>query len=93
MQNKKTGLLALAAIVGIGCAFTNKPKEYNGTTYYSITDGNGSFSWTKFLPHVATCIYRPSCYCTIITKNEYLPTNGVIPNNTQAVIFGRGINN
>lgn len=93
MKNATRGLLALAAIVGIGSAFTNAPKHFNGTTYYAFTTGGGHFSWTTTdpVPNKTCNTSVTTKYCTIVTKNGYSPVNDVLPTATQATVITVGI--
>lgn len=91
MFNFKLSLLAFAAISGIGSAFTNVPKHYNGTTYYAVSDGNGHFLWQTAAPGLITFCLNAATYCTIVTIGGYHPVNNVVPNATQANLIRVGV--
>jgi hypothetical protein len=91
MRHVKLGLFALLGLVGAASAFTNAPKHFNGTTYYSITDNAGGFTWTTTRPPSTACDAETTPPCTIVTKNGYQPKANEIPTLSQATILSHGI--
>jgi hypothetical protein len=87
MKNVKLGLFALLGLVGAASAFTNVPKHFNGTTYYAISDGSGSFTWQKSKPAGFACQTKLTQVCTIVTINGFTPVNGQVPNSSQATLL------
>lgn len=88
----KTTLLILSGLFGIGTAFTNIPTHFNGTTYYAITDGAGGICSTKTKPQPPLfCDVTRLAYCTIVTKNGYVPVCNQLPTSAQATTIRQGV--
>jgi len=71
------GLMAIAAISGIGSAFAfNKAPNKNAQTYYAVQNSAG-FAWTTNLPAGVSCGESQTAVCTIVTENA--PEDNKIP--------------
>jgi hypothetical protein len=76
MKKVKMGLMALAALTGMGSAFAAAPRHAkNATTYYAIKSGS-SFVW-RTSPAGHCLNTAVSATCTITTAVQ--PTDGVVP--------------
>jgi len=87
MKNAKLGLFALLGLVGVASAFTNAPNRLGGTTYYAVTDGALSYTWSTTAPPLEACNTPragskiPNA-CTVQTVGGFTPTAGTaIPTN------------
>ena len=80
MKKIRMGLMAIAALTGLGSAFAQSPKPLATTYYARQTAGNG-FHWTKTVPNPSTaqCLTQTSRICTITTS--VAPTDNVVPAN------------
>jgi hypothetical protein len=83
MTNLKTGIFALATVLGVGSGFTiipTTPVKQARTTYYAVTTGNGNFSWTTVHPAHLSCSSGTAAYCTIVTDGSgYVPMDNAAP--------------
>ncbi len=78
MKKVKMGLMAFAALTGIGSALAFSPKTTkNLTTYYALKSGS-SFVWVTSPPAHKSCSNTAiNVTCTITTAN--LPVDGQMP--------------
>ena len=73
------GLIALAALTGIGSAFAFSPKAQKGSiTYYAVKTPAG-YHWqtNKPDPNTYRCLPASTGICTLVTNN--VPTDNEIP--------------
>ncbi|WPU95647.1 hypothetical protein SNE25_08960 [Mucilaginibacter sabulilitoris] len=78
MKKIRMGLMAIAALTGLGSAFAQSPKPLATTYYARQTAGNG-FHWTKTVPNPSTaqCLTVTSRVCQISTTTA--PSDNQIP--------------
>jgi hypothetical protein len=78
MKKIRMGLMAIAALSGVGSAFAFSPKPLATTYYARQTLGNG-FHWTKTVPNPSTaqCLTETDRVCVISTN--VAPTDNQIP--------------
>jgi len=87
MKKFRMGLMALAAISGIGGAFAfNAPKKHFGATYYAYIDPSGVQRWTASPPANYSCQSTSNVACTITSTTApatvLATTNGFPANHT-----------
>jgi Family of unknown function (DUF6520) len=73
MKKIRMGLIALAAITGIGGAFAaNHPAKRMGTLYYAKKNGTNSFQWVTNRPPQPTyhCNSGLQAACTITSTYD-----------------------
>ncbi|MDP9077778.1 MAG: hypothetical protein M3O71_10175 [Bacteroidota bacterium] len=88
MRKIKMGLMAMAAITGIGSAFAfNHPHKVAGATYYGYRINSTTVGWATSPPQFTNCQSDSQALaCTITstapqatvlaTTNEYPPSTG-----------------
>jgi hypothetical protein len=86
MKKIRMGLMAMAAITGVGSALAfNAPKKVFGATYYAYIDGSGTQRWSSSVP-VGSCGASSSVACTITSTTApatvLATTNGFPANHT-----------
>lgn len=95
MKKLRMGLMALAAVSGIGSAFAfNAPKKHFGATYYSYLD-SGVQKWSTSQPAgmcrdgntVACTITSTSPQADVLAKTNGFPANYTIQNDSENHIY------
>jgi hypothetical protein len=65
------GLMAMAAIAGVGNAFAfNLPKKVTGATYYSYRVDSSHIGWTSTRPPGTSCQAASNLACTITSTAD-----------------------
>ena len=87
MKKIRMGLMALAAVSGIGSAFAfNTPKKHFGTTYRAYIDAGGTQRWALNPPANYSCQSSSTVACTITSTSPQADvlatTNGFPANHT-----------
>jgi hypothetical protein len=79
MKRIKMGIIALAAITGIGgaFAFSPKPLRADSMVYYGFRDSNGDGKWTLTPPSGASCQEGNSIACTITSTSDQTTVLGL----------------
>jgi len=78
MKKIRMGLMAIAALSGVGSAFAFSPKP-NAVTYYARQTSGSNFHWTQTAPNpdTAACLPQSNEICQISTN--VAPTDNVVP--------------
>lgn len=98
MKRIKIGLLALAAVVGVGTAVAvNAKAKLVGITYYGVLGTDNKVRWTKVKPPVSKqCLPFNRLACTITSTSpeaavlsavDVFPPQYRILNNTQQKVY------
>jgi len=84
MKKIRMGLMAFAAVTGIGSAFAfNAPKKQIGTTYYASLSGSNQV-WSLTPPSGKSCQSGNTVACTITSTSpqaDVLATQNDFPDN------------
>lgn len=81
MKTNKITFYLATALIAISGAFATKPTSPDRkrfSVYYAITDLQGGFKWSPYVPFPYVCVAASTPYCTIATI-WYAPQDNQVP--------------